>query len=123
MTHFSLDDGMKHLVVSWYGTCPLFLWAPSSRREHFNSLQLLKCRWYSKLPLTGNVFIWRVLIGGLPLKLCLKRHGLATNNCFFCIVQVEDSTHHFIQCMVAFQIWSCISQNWQISSRCYLTPR
>ena len=35
---------------------------------------------------------------------------------------MEDSTHRFIQCLIACQIWSYISQIWQVLSRCYLTP-
>ena len=50
--------------------------------------------------------------------------GVATGNCLFCIVQMEYSTHQFIQCLIACQIWSnCISQNWQVLSWCYLTPK
>ena len=44
-------------------------------------------------------------------------------NCFFCTVQMEDSNHRFIQCSISCQIWSFISQIWQVLSRCYLTPR
>ena len=35
---------------------------------------------------------------GFPLGLSLKQlHGLAIDNCSFCIVQVEDNTHCVIQ--------------------------
>ena len=64
---------------------------------------------HSKLPLVAKVFISRVLIGGLPLGLTLKRHGLATGNCFFCTVQMEDTTHRLIQCPIVYHIWSYIS--------------
>ena len=57
----------------------------------------LKSSWYSKLSFVVKVFIWRALIRGLRLGLALKWHGLAMGNCFFCIVQVEDSAHCFIQ--------------------------
>ena len=36
---------------------------------------------------------------------------------------MEDSTYRFIQCLIACQIWSYISQIWQVLSRYYLTPR
>ena len=36
--------------------------------------QILQRNWHSKLPLVAKVFIWRLLIGGLPLGLTLKRH-------------------------------------------------
>ena len=45
--------------------------------------QILQCSWHSKLPLVVKVFIWRVLIGELPLGLALKHCGLATGNYFF----------------------------------------
>ena len=51
----------------------------------------LKHNWHSKLPLVAKVVVWKVFIGGLPLGLALKRRGLATCDCFFCIVQVEDN--------------------------------
>ena len=35
--------------------------------------------------LVAKVFIWRVLIGGLPLGLALKHRGLATGNWFFAL--------------------------------------
>ena len=72
------------------------------------------------LTLVAKVFIWRVLIGGLPLGIALKRRGLAMGNCFFCTIHIEDSTHQFIQCLIVCQIWSYISQIWQVLSRCYL---
>ena len=59
---------------------------------------LLKRSWHSNLPLVADVFIWRVLIGGLPLGLALKRREPVTCNCLFCTVQMDsDDTHHFKQ--------------------------
>ena len=72
--------------------------------------QTLTRSWDSKFPLVAKVFIWRVLIGGLPLGITLKHRGLAMGNCFFCTVQMEVSTHRFIECLIACQIWSYISQ-------------
>ena len=54
--------------------------------------QILQRAWHSKLSLVAKVFIWRILIGGLPLGIALKRRELAMGNCFFCIVQMEDNT-------------------------------
>ena len=87
--------------------------------------QILKGSWHSKLPFVAKVFSWSVLIGGLPLGLALKCRGLATGYCFFWTIQMEDSTHRFIQCMVACQIWRLyISHIWQVLSwTSYLTPR
>ena len=36
---------------------------------------------------------------------------------------MEDNTQCFIQCLIACQILSHISQNWQGLSQCYLMPR
>ena len=36
--------------------------------------------WHSKLSFIASVFILRILIGGLPLELALKRHGQAINS-------------------------------------------
>ena len=55
--------------------------------------QIFQRTWHSKLPLVAKVFIWRVLFGGLRLEIALKRRRLAMGNCFFCTVQMEDSTH------------------------------
>ena len=71
------------------------------QKSDYKWRRILKRSWHSRLPLLTKVFIWRVLIGGLPLGFALKRHGLALDTCFFCIVQVEDSIHRFIQCPIA----------------------
>ena len=58
-----------------------------------------------------EVFIWRVLIGGLPLELALKCRGLTTGNYLIYTIQIEDNTHRFIQYLIVCQIWSYIAQN------------
>ena len=81
--------------------------------------QIIKHSWHSKLPLVAKVFIWRVLIGGLPLGLALKRHGLATGNCFFALFKWKI----VLIDLYNVRFWSYISQIWQVLSQCYLTPR
>ena len=49
--------------------------------------QISQRSWHSKLPLVAKVFIWVI--------------ALAMGNCFFCTIQMEDSTHRFIQCPIA----------------------
>ena len=75
---------------------------------------------HSKLSLMAKAFVWRVLTGGLPLWLTLKRCGIAIGNCLFCIFQIEDSTHCFRQSSIARKI-GCISKIWQVLSHCYLS--
>ena len=37
--------------------------------------------------------------------------GLVADKGFFCTIQVEDSSHHCIQCPIARQIWAYIPKN------------
>ena len=63
-------------------------WISSKAKEKWkihNYGHISKCSWHSKLPLVTKVFIWRVLIGGLPLGLALKWRGLAMSICFFAL--------------------------------------
>ena len=58
---------------------------------------------------------------GFAFGITSNIHGLAIGNHVFWIVQVEDITHHFMQCSIACKIWSYISQIWQILSQYYWT--
>ena len=58
----------------------------------------------------------------MPLELALKRRELTKSNCFFCIIQLED-TNHCIQSPIACQIWGYVSQIWHVLSCFYLMPR
>lgn len=75
--------------------------------------RMLFSSWHSKLPFQGKVFIWRVIVGGLPLATVLQRRRLSNGNCFFCETCQESSHHRFISCPVARQIWAFISSVWQ----------
>ena len=48
---------------------------------------------------------------------------IVKNRVWFCEAEVMCMLHWFIQCLIACQIWSYISQIWQVLSRCYLTPK
>ena len=57
--------------------------------------------WHSRLPFRAKVFIWRVIIGGLPVGEALRKRNLDNGMCFWCTVVVEDNHHRFLNCPVA----------------------
>ena len=105
-------------------------WVSSKAQKEWNVYksdagwwQILQRSWCCTLPYKYKVFIWRVMVGGLPLGSALKRRDLGYGTCFFCTIPLEDNTHRFIQCPVAQTIWKYISEIWQVLSRCYLRPK
>ena len=78
--------------------------------------------WHSHLPFHAKVFIWRVMIGELPLGSALNKWWLGST-CFFCTILLENNTHRFIKRLVAHSIWTYLSKIWQVLSRCYLMPQ
>ena len=63
--------------------------------------KMLQCCCYSQFLFLCKVCVWRVIIEGLPLGSTLNRRGLKVGTRFFCIVQLEDNKHLFIQCPIA----------------------
>ena len=81
-------------LVSWLSPKAKKLWnVYKSNARWWNILQR---GWHSHLPFHAKVFIWRVMIRGLPLGSTLKRRGLGSGTCFFCTVPLEDSTSIYI---------------------------
>ena len=68
------------------------------------------------------MFLWRVIVGGLPLAMALKRRHISNGTCFFCAVVEEDARHKFITCPVAKAIWIVISQIWVSITSNILSP-
>ena len=62
------------------------------------------------------MFLWRVIVGGLPLAMALKRRNISNGTCFFCTVVEEDARHRFITCPIAKAIWVVISNGHGFSS-------
>ena len=62
--------------------------------------QILQRGWHSHLPFCAKVFIWRVIVVGLPLRSSLKRRWLGSSTCFFCNIPLEGCTHRFIKCSI-----------------------
>ena len=84
--------------------------------------QIFQHGWHSHFQFRAKVFIWRVMIGGLPLGSSLKRRRLGSGICFFCTILLEDNTHRFIKCPIACIIWKYLLDVWQVLTRCYLRP-
>jgi hypothetical protein len=74
--------------------------------------RVLDAGWKSHLPFSAKVFLWRAMVGGLPLAMALKRRQISNGSCVFCTMIDEDSRHRFISCHVAKNIWLFISQLW-----------
>ena len=70
--------------------------------------QMLQRSLHSHLSIRAKVFIWRVVISGLPLGSTLKRRGLGSSMCFFCTIPFEDNAHRFIKCSVTHIIWEVL---------------
>lgn len=73
--------------------------------------------WQSQLPYQGKVFIWRMLVGGLPTRDQLSRRKITLASCFFCTTCTETVMHLFMSCPVARQIWSFLSCVWEAVER------
>ena len=84
--------------------------------------RVLDAGWQSRLPFRAKVFLWRVIVGGLPLAMALKRRNISNGTCFFCTVVDEDARHRFITCPVAKAIWVVISQIWASITGNILSP-
>ena len=68
--------------------------------------------WHSRLPFRAKVFIWRVIVGGLPMGEALRKRNIDNGMCFWCTVVVEDNRHRFLNCPVAKQVWGFINKVW-----------
>ena len=72
-----------------------------------------------------SVFLHKHLVGindNIDLRTLMHMRGGGRES-FFCTVQMEDSTHRFVQCPIVSQIWSYISQIWQVLLYCYFSLR
>jgi hypothetical protein len=67
-------------------------------------MKVIRLGWHSRLPIKYKVFLWKVLIGGLPMGDALIIRRIANDMCFLCPLEVEHSWHRFISCKVAKDI-------------------
>ena len=73
---------------------------------------VLNAIWHSHLPFRAKVFLWRVMVGGLPLGTTLKWRHILNETCFFEIVIKEDDKYKFITCPITKLSWVVMSQLW-----------
>ena len=83
-------------------------------------LHVIKAGWCSQLMLWGKEFIWRVMVGALPLGDALKKRNITKGSCFFCLVELEHSRHRFISSPMARMVWGCINLVWMSLTEAYL---
>ena len=67
------------------------------------------------------MFFKRVILGGLPSAMALKRIHIWNGTCFFFTMVHEDAKHRFITCSVVKAIWVVISQIWTSITRSILS--
>jgi len=76
--------------------------ASSPHQEVFKSLWKIKA--------FPNVIItaWRVLLGRVPSRMCLRRRGVMLNTilCAFCQTKEESCQHIFIECPFNQRVWT-----------------
>jgi hypothetical protein len=74
--------------------------------------KVLDKRWESHLPLNAKVFLWCVMVGGLPLAMTLKQRHISSGTCVFSAMIYENTRHRFTSCHVVKAIWIVMSQLW-----------
>ncbi|GJV46735.1 putative RNA-directed DNA polymerase, eukaryota, reverse transcriptase zinc-binding domain protein, partial [Tanacetum coccineum] len=67
----------------------------------------IKTTWDKSLPRKVNIFIWRLKLNRLPLRLNLSSRGIEIPeiSCPLCNGNVESNTHIFYECTFAKEIW------------------
>ncbi|KAL4566050.1 hypothetical protein LXL04_030160 [Taraxacum kok-saghyz] len=73
--------------------------------------------WNSWIPIKLNVFLWRVMDGGLPTRERLSRRGILLDSmlCPVCNDQVESIPHILTGCSQLFEIWARIAIWWGVA--------
>ena len=71
----------------------------------------MKAGWCFGLMPRAKAFIWRVIVGALPLVAALRKKN-TKGTCFFCSVELEHSRHQFCSCQMVRMVWRCINLVW-----------
>ncbi|GJZ33613.1 RNA-directed DNA polymerase, eukaryota [Tanacetum coccineum] len=83
----------------------------NSVRKHIDELSLPSLspstRWCKIIPRKVNIFMWQMLLDGLPNRLNLSSRDLHIDSimCPVCNVSVESSAHTFFSCDTASVVW------------------
>ncbi|GLT97294.1 hypothetical protein SLE2022_148670 [Rubroshorea leprosula] len=76
--------------------------------------------WNVFIPSEIAAFSWQVLQDKIPTKLNLLKRGIIRDigecKCVFCGVALEDTSHLFIHCKVAYSIWNACFKWWGVKT-------
>ncbi|KAL4557454.1 hypothetical protein LXL04_035631 [Taraxacum kok-saghyz] len=70
-----------------------------------------KCtRWCAYVPRKVNIFIWRMRLHRLPIRVTLSEKGMEINSilCAVCGMSSETMSHLFCHCEVTLQVWAAM---------------
>ncbi len=112
-----------HAIIeryTWLSPCLRKVWSIDKPNAWW--MKVIRLGWHSPLPFKYKVFLWRVLIGGLPLGHALITRRIASGICFLCPMEVEHSCHRFISCPMAKDIWQFINAIWMSISGVARSP-
>ena len=75
--------------------------------------------WSSTLPLKVNIFSWRLINNGIPLRPGLAKRGITLDsmNCSFCDSVEETLDHCFFNCALIELIWRKLWSWWNLSTQ------
>ncbi|GJR44057.1 RNA-directed DNA polymerase, eukaryota [Tanacetum coccineum] len=73
-------------------------------------MNLSVTRWNPLVPRKVNIFCWRMFLNRIPTRLILASRGIDIPNvlCPICGIHQEDTSHLFLKCYVASEIWKAI---------------
>lgn len=83
-------------------------------RKHIDELTLPtlspSTRWCKAIPRKVNIFMWRLFLNRLPIRLNLSSRGLEVESiaCPVCNISVESDVHSFFTCDTASAVWRLV---------------
>nr|GEV07241.1 RNA-directed DNA polymerase, eukaryota [Tanacetum cinerariifolium] len=69
-------------------------------------------RWNRSIPIKVNIFLWRLLLNKLPIRVNLDRRRIDVHSmlCPICQEVVEMVNHIFFSCEMATELWSLLEK-------------
>lgn len=69
-----------------------------------------RTRWCKLVPRKVNIFVWRLLLGRIPITVELVKRGVEIPNVLYPICEWEEETftHLFVRCEVACKVWEAL---------------
>ncbi|GKE15408.1 RNA-directed DNA polymerase, eukaryota, reverse transcriptase zinc-binding domain protein, partial [Tanacetum coccineum] len=74
-------------------------------------------RWTRSIPIKVNIFIWRLTLNKLPLRVNLDRRGSDVGSILYPICQLDSETinHIFFSCDMALDLWAKLARWWNLN--------